>query len=56
MELKRREFENRKQNDSPVMRYVREFSVLSRYAIDKVDIEEKQKKRFMNGLHPYTKM
>jgi hypothetical protein len=28
MELKRREFENLKQNDSPVMRYVREFSVV----------------------------
>jgi hypothetical protein len=37
MELKRREFENLKQNDSHVMRYVRAFSVLSRYATDEVD-------------------
>jgi hypothetical protein len=38
------------------MRYVREFSVLSRYATDEVDTEEKQKKRFKKGLHPYMKM
>jgi hypothetical protein len=50
MELKRREFENLKQNDSPVMRYVREFSVLSCYATDEVDTEEKRKKRFMKGI------
>jgi hypothetical protein len=56
MERKRREFENLKQNDSHVMRYVREFSVLSRYATDEVDIEEKRKKRFIKGLHPYMKM
>jgi hypothetical protein len=56
MELKRREFENLKQNDSPVMRYVREFSVLSRYATDEVNTEGKRKKRFMKGLHPYMKM
>jgi hypothetical protein len=56
MKLMRREFENLKQNDSPVMRYVREFSVPSRYAIDEVDIEEKRKKTFMKILHPYMKM
>jgi hypothetical protein len=56
MELKRREFENLKQNDSPVMRYATEFSVLSCYVTDEVDIEEKRKKRFMKGLHPYMKM
>jgi hypothetical protein len=50
MELKRREFENLKQNDSPVMRYVREFSVLSCYATDEVDTEEKRKKIFMKGI------
>ena len=41
MELKRREFENLRQNDSPVMRYVHEFCMLSRYASDEVDTEEK---------------
>ena len=56
MELKRREFENLRQNDSPVLRFVREFSVLSRYAIDEVDTEEKRQKRFMKGLSPYMKM
>ena len=30
MELKRWEFENLRQNDTPVLRYVRDFSILSR--------------------------
>jgi hypothetical protein len=37
MELKRREFESVRQNDCPILRYVREFSKLSRYAPDEVD-------------------
>ena len=56
MEIKRREFENLRQNDSPVLRYVRDFSILSRYATDEVDMDEKQQKRFMKGLNPYMKM
>ena len=56
MELKRREFENLQQNNSPVQKYIREFTVLSRYAIDEVDTEEKRKRRFLKGLHPYVKM
>ena len=56
MELKRREFENLRQNDMPVLRYVRDFSILSRYAIDEVDTDEKRQKRFMKGLNPYMKM
>ena len=56
MELKRREFENLRQNDMPVLRYVRNFSILSRYATDEVDTNEKQQKRFMKGLNPYMKM
>ena len=44
MELKRREFENLRQNE------------LSRYALDEVDTEEKRKKRFMKGLNPFMKM
>ena len=42
MELKRREFENLRQNDMPVLRYVRDFSILSRYATDEVNTDEKQ--------------
>ena len=56
MELKRREFENLRQNDMPVLRYVRDFSILSRYAIDEVNTDEKRQKRFMKGLNPYMKM
>ena len=56
MELKRREFENVRQNDSPILRYVREFSMLSRYAPDEVDTEDKRMKRFMKGLNPYMRM
>ena len=41
MELKRREFENLRQNDMPVLRYVRDFSILSLYATDEVDTDEK---------------
>ena len=56
MELKRREFENLRQNDMPVLRYVRDFTFLSRYAIDEVNTDEKRQKRFMKGLNPYMKM
>jgi hypothetical protein len=52
MELKRREFENLVQNDKPIMKYVREFSLLSRYASDDVNTDAKRKKQFMRGLHP----
>jgi hypothetical protein len=56
MELKRREFESVRQNDSPILRDVREFSELSQYAPDEVDTEEKRVKRFMKGLNPYMRM
>jgi hypothetical protein len=56
MELKRREFESVRQNDFPILRYVREFSELSRYAPAKVDTEEKRVKRFIKGLNPYMRM
>jgi hypothetical protein len=56
MELKRREFESVRQNDFPILRYVREFSELSCYAPDEVDTEEKRVKRFMKGLNPYMRM
>jgi hypothetical protein len=56
MELKRREFENLAQNDKSIMKYVKEFTILSRYASDDVNTDDKQKKRFMRGLHPMAKM
>jgi hypothetical protein len=56
MELKRREFENLEQKDKTIMKYVKEFTLLSRYASDEVNTDEKRKKRFMRGLHPLAKM
>jgi hypothetical protein len=51
MELKRREFDNLEQKDKSIMRYVKEFTLLSRYAFEEVNTDEKRKKRFMRGLH-----
>jgi hypothetical protein len=56
MELKRREFDNLEQKDKTIMRYVNEFTLLSRYATDAVNTDEKRKKHFMRGLHPMAKM
>jgi hypothetical protein len=56
MALKRREFENIEQKDKSIMRYVREFSGLSRYAADEVSTEYKSKKRFMGRLNLSFKM
>jgi hypothetical protein len=56
MELKRREFENVEQKDKTIMRYVKEFTLLSRYASDEVNTDEKRKKQFIRGLHPMAKM
>jgi hypothetical protein len=38
------------------MRYVKEFTLLSRYASEDLNTDEKSKKRFMRGLHPMAKM
>jgi hypothetical protein len=38
------------------MRYVKEFTLLSWYAYDDVNIDDKRKKRFMRVLHPMVKM
>jgi hypothetical protein len=38
------------------MKYVKEFTLLSRYATDVVNTDEKRKKQFMRGLHPVAKM
>jgi UDP-galactopyranose mutase len=54
--LKRREFDNLDQKDKTIMRYVKEFTLLSHYATDIVNTDEKRKKRFMRGLHPMAKM
>jgi hypothetical protein len=56
MELKRQEFEKLEQGSTPVMKYIRDFSRLSRYAVDEFSTEEKRKKRFLRGLNPYVKM
>jgi hypothetical protein len=56
MELKRREFDNLEQKDKTIMRYVKEFTLLSCYATDAVNTDEKRKKRFMRGLHPMAKL
>jgi hypothetical protein len=56
MELKRREFENLTPNEKSIMKYVREFSLLSRYASEDVNTDEKRKKRFMRGLHPGVRL
>jgi hypothetical protein len=56
MGLKRRELDNLELKDKTIMRYVKEFTLLSCYATDAVNMDEKRKKRFMRGLHPMAKM
>jgi hypothetical protein len=56
MVLKRREFKNPAQNDKSIMKYISEFTLLSCYASDDVNTDDKRKKRFMRGLHPSAKM
>ncbi|KAK1607964.1 hypothetical protein QYE76_031637 [Lolium multiflorum] len=50
VELKRREFESLEQKDKAILTYVREFSGLSRYAVEEVNTEDKKKKRFLRGF------
>jgi hypothetical protein len=56
VELKKIEFEELQQNTSPIMKYVRDFNSLSRYALEEVNSNEKWKKKFMKGMNPYIKM
>ncbi|KAK1616552.1 hypothetical protein QYE76_022069 [Lolium multiflorum] len=56
VELKRREFESLEQRDNAILTYVREFSKLSRYAVEEVNTEDKKKKRFLRGLSPQFKV
>ncbi|KAK1631118.1 hypothetical protein QYE76_005433 [Lolium multiflorum] len=44
VELNRREFESLEQRDKAILTYVREFSGLSRYAVEEVNTEDKKKK------------
>src|SRR5215216_4021245 len=56
MELKRREFEELQQGYTSVMKYIQEFSQLSRYAEEEFNTEENRKKRFLHGLNPFVRM
>ena len=56
MELKRREFEELQQGYTSVMKYIREFRQLSRYAEEDVNTEKKRKKHFLRGLNPFVKI
>ncbi|KAK1612302.1 hypothetical protein QYE76_035975 [Lolium multiflorum] len=51
-----REFESLEQKDKAILTYVREFSKLSRYAVEEVNTEDKKKKRFLRGLSPQFKV
>ncbi|KAK1668165.1 hypothetical protein QYE76_056324 [Lolium multiflorum] len=42
--------------DKAILTYVREFSKLSRYAVEEVNTEDKKKKRFLRGLSPQYKV
>jgi hypothetical protein len=37
VELKKREFDDLQQNNTPIMKYVREFNIMSRYAPEEVN-------------------
>ena len=39
-----------------MMKYIREFNMLSRYASDEVSTDAKRVKRFLRGLDPYATM
>jgi hypothetical protein len=42
MELKRREFDNLEKKDKSIMKYVKEFTLLSCYAFKDVNTDEKR--------------
>jgi hypothetical protein len=50
MNLKKKEFEDQKQGSMTVNEYVTQFTQLSRYALDDMDMDEK-KDWFLNGLN-----
>jgi hypothetical protein len=51
MKLKKKEFEDLKQDSMSVNEYVTRFTQLSRYAPDNVDTDEKKQDWFFNGLN-----
>jgi hypothetical protein len=51
VELKKREFEELRQNTAPIMQYVRDFNRLSRYAPEDVDTEEEAVHERHESIH-----
>jgi hypothetical protein len=51
MKLKKKEFEDLKQGSMSVSEYVTQFTQFPRYALDNVDIDEKNQDWFLNGLN-----
>jgi hypothetical protein len=51
MKLKKKEFEDLRQGSMTVSEYVTQFTQLSRYAPDNMDIDKKKQDRFLNGLN-----
>jgi hypothetical protein len=51
MKLKKKEFEDLKQDSMSVNEYVTRFTQLSRYAPDNMDTDEKKQDWFFNGLN-----
>jgi predicted transcriptional regulator len=51
MKLKKKEFEDLKQDSMSVNEYVTQFIQLSRYALDDMDTDEKKREWFLNGLN-----
>ncbi|KAK1602586.1 hypothetical protein QYE76_037580 [Lolium multiflorum] len=47
---------DQEKKDKAILTYVREFSKLSRYAVEEVNTEDKKKKRFLRGLSPQFKV
>jgi hypothetical protein len=51
MKLKKKEFEDLKQDSMTMSEYVTRFTQLSRYAPDNVDTDEKKQNCFLNRLN-----
>jgi hypothetical protein len=51
MKLKKKEFTDLKQGGKTVNEYLNSFIQLSRYALDKINMDEKKQDIFLNGLN-----
>jgi hypothetical protein len=51
IKLKKKEFQDLKQESMSVNEYITKFTQLSRYAPRKVDTDEKKQKCFLNALN-----